>query len=36
MTRDLARIIHGTMDPPRDSWVDTAGFIDAVAKRLAG
>jgi isocitrate dehydrogenase len=35
MTRDLARIIHGTMDPPRDSWVDTAGFIDAVAANLA-
>ncbi|HEY5999725.1 MAG TPA: NADP-dependent isocitrate dehydrogenase [bacterium] len=34
MTRDLARIIHGTMDPPRESWVDTAGFIDAVAARL--
>jgi len=35
MTRDLARIVHGTMDPPRDSWVDTAGFIAAVAARLA-
>ena len=35
MTRDLARIVHGTMDPPRSSWVDTAGFIDAVARRLA-
>jgi isocitrate dehydrogenase len=35
MTRDLARIVHATMDPPRDSWVDTAGFIDAVAARLA-
>ena len=34
MTRDLARIIHGTMDPPRETWVDTAGFIDAVATRL--
>ncbi|MHB8835359.1 MAG: NADP-dependent isocitrate dehydrogenase [Candidatus Methylomirabilia bacterium] len=34
MTRDLARIIHGTMDPPRDSWVDTAAFIDAVAQGL--
>jgi isocitrate dehydrogenase len=35
MTRDLARIIHGTMDPPRSTWVDTAGFIDAVASRLS-
>lgn len=36
MTRDLARIVNGTLEPPRDSWVDTAGFIDAVARRLAG
>ena len=34
MTRDLARIVHGTMDPPRESWLDTAGFIAAVATRL--
>jgi len=35
MTRDLARIIHGTMDPPRNSWVDTGAFIEAVAQRLS-
>jgi len=35
MTRDLARIVHGTMDPPRESWLDTAGFIEAVARRLS-
>ena len=34
MTRDLARIVQGTTDAPRTSWVDTAGFIDAVANRL--
>ena len=34
MTRDLARLIHQTMDPPRDSWVTTEEFIEAVAKRL--
>ncbi len=34
MTRDLARLIHGTMDPPRDSWITTDGFIEAVAEKL--
>lgn len=34
MTRDLARLIHETMDPPRESWVTTEEFIEAVAKRL--
>jgi len=34
MTRDLARLVHGTMDPPPDSWVTTEGFIQAVAKKL--
>ena len=35
MTRDLARLIHKTMDPPRESWVTTEEFIEAVAERLA-
>ena len=35
MTRDLARLIHKTMDPPRESWVTTEEFIEAVAKRLS-
>jgi len=34
MTRDLARLVHGTMDPPRESWVTTEEFIEAVAARL--
>ncbi len=34
MTRDLARLTHETADPPRESWVTTEGFIEAVAKRL--
>ena len=35
MTRDLARLVHETADPPRDSWVTTEEFIAAVARRLA-
>ena len=34
MTRDLARLIHGTMDPPRASWVTTEEFIEAIASKL--
>jgi isocitrate dehydrogenase len=34
MTRDLARLIHNTMTPPRESWVTTEEFIAAIAKRL--
>jgi len=34
MTRDLARLIHNTMNPPAESWVTTEEFIQAVAKRL--
>jgi isocitrate dehydrogenase len=36
MTRDLARIVHNTMDPPRESWVTTEEFIDAVAEKVRG
>ena len=35
MTRDLARLVHKTMTPPRESWVTTEEFIDAVAARLS-
>jgi isocitrate dehydrogenase len=35
MTRDLARIVHGTFDVPRDTWVTTEDFIAAVAGRIA-
>jgi isocitrate dehydrogenase len=34
MTRDLARLVHNSPEPPRETWVTTEGFIDAVAKRL--
>ncbi len=35
MTRDLARLVHETADPPRESWVTTEEFIAAAAKKLA-
>lgn len=35
MTRDLARLVHETADPPRESWVTTEEFIAAAARRLA-
>ena len=34
MTRDLARLIHETMNPPDESWVTTEAFIEAIAARL--
>jgi isocitrate dehydrogenase len=34
MTRDLARLMHGTMNPPRESWVTTEEYITAVAAAL--
>ena len=34
MTRDLARLIHKTMTPPRESWITTEEYIAAIAKRL--
>ena len=34
MTRDLARLVHETADPPRESWVTTEEFIAAAAKKL--
>lgn len=35
MTRDLARLVHETADPPRQSWVTTEEFIVAVGRRLS-
>jgi isocitrate dehydrogenase len=35
MTRDLTRLISGTWTPPRDTWMTTEEFIDAVAAKLA-
>ena len=35
ITRDLARLIHRTMDPPRESWITTEEFITAIAQRLS-
>jgi isocitrate dehydrogenase len=34
MTRDLARLVHETADPPRESWVTTEEFISAAAQKL--
>ena len=34
MTRDLARLVHQSMTPPRKSWITTEEFIDAIAARL--
>ena len=35
ITRDLARLIHRTMNPPRESWITTEEFITAIAQRLS-
>jgi isocitrate dehydrogenase len=34
MTRDLARSVHGTLEPPRDSWLPTREFLDLLASNL--
>src|SRR5262245_31954540 len=34
MTKDLARSVHGTNEPPADSWLPTAPFLDLLAKNL--
>jgi isocitrate dehydrogenase len=34
VTRDLARLVRETPDPPRESWVTTEEFIAAVARKL--
>jgi isocitrate dehydrogenase len=34
MTKDLARSVHNTMEPPADSWLPTEEFLDLLAKNL--
>ncbi len=34
MTKDLARSVHATNDPPADSWLPTGPFLDLLAKNL--
>jgi isocitrate dehydrogenase len=35
MTKDLAICVHGTMDVPRSSWLNTQDYISKVAEILA-
>lgn len=35
MTKDLARSVHGTLNPPDDSWLETGAFIDLLAKNTS-
>jgi len=34
MTRDLARSVHGTLEPPKESWLPTREFLDLLAANL--
>ncbi len=34
MTKDLARSVHGTLEPPRESWLPTQEFLDLLASNL--
>ncbi len=34
MTKDLARSVHGTLEPPRESWLPTREFLDLLASNL--
>ena len=34
MTKDLAICVHGTMDVPRSSWLNTQDYIAKVAEIL--
>ena len=34
MTKDLAICVHGTMDVPRSSWLNTRDYIAKVAEIL--
>jgi isocitrate dehydrogenase len=34
MTKDLARSVHGTLEPPRESWLPTREFLDLLASTL--
>ncbi len=34
MTKDLARSLHGELEPPKDSWLPTEPFLDVLASNL--
>ncbi|HZE97706.1 MAG TPA: NADP-dependent isocitrate dehydrogenase [Planctomycetota bacterium] len=34
MTKDLARSLHGELEPPQDSWLPTEPFLDVLAANL--
>jgi isocitrate dehydrogenase len=34
MTKDLARSVHSTLEPPRESWLPTEPFLDLLAANL--
>ncbi len=34
MTKDLARTIYGTLNPPRETWLTTKEYLDEVERRL--
>jgi isocitrate dehydrogenase len=34
MTKDLARSLHGELEPPKDSWLPTEPFLDVLASTL--
>jgi isocitrate dehydrogenase len=34
MTKDLARSLHSELEPPKDSWLPTEPFLDALAANL--
>ncbi|HYE98807.1 MAG TPA: NADP-dependent isocitrate dehydrogenase [Planctomycetota bacterium] len=34
MTKDLARSVHGDLEPPRESWMPTEPFLDLLAANL--
>jgi isocitrate dehydrogenase len=34
MTKDLARSLHGELEPPKDSWLPTEPFLDLLAANL--
>ena len=33
-TKDLARSVQGTLNPPRDTWLTSIEFMDELDKRL--
>ncbi len=34
MTKDLARSVYNTLDPPEETWLDTETFLDEIRKTL--